>query len=223
MSRIGRFSLVVFDCDGTLVDSQHAIVAAMARAFAEHDLAQPPAAAVRRIIGLNLDEAMAALAPEIDDARHHSLAEAYKAEFFRQRQSGEFTDPLYPGAMEAILALAETGAMLGVATGKSQRGLRAVLDRHGLRARFATLQTADDAPGKPHPGMLLNAMAEAGACPEETVMIGDTTFDMTMARAANVAAVGVAWGYHEAQELDDAGAAAMVGEFGQLLPTLARL
>ena len=222
MSRIGRFSLVVFDCDGTLVDSQHAIVAAMARAFAEHDLAQPPAAAVRRIIGLNLDEAMAALAPEIDDARHHSLAEAYKAEFFRQRQSGEFTDPLYPGAME-ILALAETGAMLGVATGKSQRGLRAVLDRHGLRARFATLQTADDAPGKPNPGMLLNAMAEAGACPEETVMIGDTTFDMTMARAANVAAVGVAWGYHEAQELDDAGAAAMVGEFGQLLPTLARL
>ena len=92
MSRIGRFSLVVFDCDGTLVDSQHAIAAAMARAFAEHDLAAPPAAAVRRIIGLNLDEAMAALAPEIDATRHLSLAEAYKAEFFRQRQCGEFSE-----------------------------------------------------------------------------------------------------------------------------------
>jgi len=220
MSRIGRFELVVFDCDGTLVDSQHAITAAMARAFRDHDLAPPAQAAVRRIIGLNLEEAMAVLAPDED---HASLAEAYKAEFRRQREGGGIFDPLFPGAMDAILAIAGTGARLGVATGKSQRGLRAVLDQHRLRERFVTLQTADDAPGKPHPGMLLNAMAEAGAAPEATIMIGDTTFDMLMARAAKVAALGVAWGYHPAEELSDAGAAAVVADYAGLVPALATL
>lgn len=223
MSRIGRFELVVFDCDGTLVDSQHAIVAAMARAFADHAFQAPEPAAVRRIIGLNLEEAMAALAPDKDERDQASLAEAYKAEFRRQREGGGIFDPLFPGALDAILAIADTGARLGVATGKSQRGLRAVLDQHGLRNRFVTLQTADDAPGKPHPGMLLNAMAEAGARPEDTVMIGDTSFDMAMARAAKTTALGVAWGYHPPEELTEAGAVAVVDDYRALTEALAKL
>jgi len=211
--------LIVFDCDGTLVDSQFMITASMAEAFAAHGLAPPGPGLVRRVVGLSLPEAVHRLAPTADDGLVAAIAETYKRAFRRLREAGA-QEPLYPGTRAVIEALAATGYLLGVATGKSRRGLRAVLGHHDLDPYFVTLQTAEDAPGKPHPAMLRQAMAEAGVEPDRTVMVGDTSFDMAMAAAAQVLALGVAWGYHEEHELLDHGAAAIVERFSDL-PRLA--
>lgn len=196
--------LAVFDCDGTLVDSQANICRAMEDAFALSALEPPTREATRRIVGLSLVEAMGVLAPGAD---HHRLAHDYKAAFRHLRSTDALDDePLFDGVAEAIEVLVAAGWTLGVATGKSDRGLAHVLARHGLADRFATLQTADRHASKPDPSMLLTAMAEAGALPHMTAMIGDTSFDMAMGRAAGARAVGVAWGYHSVGELVDAGA-----------------
>jgi len=172
---------------------------------------------IRRIVGLSLVPAMARLLPEADDAFHARLAEDYKAAFFRLRSAGLAEEPLYDGIVEAIRTLDGAGWLLGVATGKSDRGLDHVLALHGLKHHFVTLQTADRHPSKPHPAMIAAAMAEAGACPETTAMIGDTSFDMAMAAAAGAHGVGVAWGYHDREELTAAGAC-MVVEHASALP-----
>jgi phosphoglycolate phosphatase len=198
--------LAVFDCDGTLVDSQATICLAMERGFAACGLAGPGNAATRGIIGLSLVEAMAALHPAGTAAQHAVLADEYKKAFFDLRAAGLAEEPLYDGIAEAIADLDARGWRLGVATGKSDRGLKHILDHHGLHPRFVTLQTADRHPSKPHPSMLELAMAEAGATPQTTAMIGDTSYDMIMAKAAGCAAIGVAWGYHNGDELRDGGA-----------------
>lgn len=208
--------LAVFDCDGTLVDSGSSIVAAMQGAFVAHGLAGPEAVAVRRVVGLPLKEAIARLIPGADDAFHDKLAAGYKEVFVGLRRRGLVLDPLYPGTLEAIEALIASGWMLGIATGKSRRGLLETLERHGIRERFVTLQTSDIGPGKPHPDMLLRAMAESGAAAAAAVMIGDTTFDIEMASRAGVMAIGVSWGYHGGEELLAAGAGALVDDFGDL-------
>jgi phosphoglycolate phosphatase len=200
----GRFSLVVFDCDGTLVDSQHAILACMRDAFTAHGCAAPENAAIRGVIGLSLDEAVARLAAAGDPAE--KVVEAYRHAFFALRSRPDFHEPLFPGVATALEALDSAGCLLGIATGKARRGLLATLERHGLLNRFVTLQTADSNPGKPHPAMLLRAMAETGADPDRTVLVGDTSYDMEMARRAGARAVGVAWGYHDRRELEAAGA-----------------
>jgi phosphoglycolate phosphatase len=210
--------LALFDCDGTLVDSQANICRAVEEAFAVHRLDAPGHAAIRRIVGLSLVEAMAALLPEEEDAFHRLLADTYKAIFFKLRAGGALADePLFEGIAEAIDLLEAQGWLFGVATGKSDRGLQHILERHGLSARFVTLQTADRHPSKPHPSMIEAAIAEAGAAPETTVMIGDTRYDIEMARAANARAVGVAWGYHAREELTAAGAHA-IAETAHALP-----
>jgi phosphoglycolate phosphatase len=198
--------LAIFDCDGTLVDSQASICGAMEHCFAAAGLPAPTPERTRRVVGLSLPQAMAALLPEETPARHHALAEAYKASFQRMRLERDVHEPLYEGIADLLDALETDGWLLGVATGKSDRGLRLLLERHGLAGRFVTLQTADRHPSKPHPSMIEAALAETGADPELSMMIGDTSFDMAMAKAAGVHAVGVAWGYHEAEELRDAGA-----------------
>ena len=202
--------LAVFDCDGTLVDSQAAICRAMDECFSCHGLTPPDRAATRRIVGLSLPEAMRVLVPEGEAELHDALTETYKRAFHRHRAEGLVEEPLFDGLADALAALEATGWLLGVATGKSDRGLRLCLERHGLHARFVTLQTADRHPSKPHPAMLHAAMAEAGAAPETTVMIGDTSFDMMMARTGGVHALGVGWGYHAPDELRAAGAADVV-------------
>jgi phosphoglycolate phosphatase len=198
--------LAIFDCDGTLVDSQASICAAMDDCFAGAGLAPPTAERTRRVVGLSLPQAMAALLPEEAPARHLALAEAYKVSFQRLRRERDVHEPLYDGATDLLDALEADGWLLGIATGKSDRGLRLVLERHGLARRFVTLQTADRHPSKPHPSMIEQALAETGADPELSMMIGDTSYDMAMAQAAGVRAVGAAWGYHEAEELSAAGA-----------------
>lgn len=205
---MGRHSsgLVVFDCDGTLVDSQHGIVAAMQAASGAHGLPSPDVPSVRHVVGLSLDEAIQRLFPSAHPDQWHGVAESYKAAFARLRKEENFDEPLYPGIREAVALLDERGYLLGVATGKSMRGLTATLHRHGLSDTFITLQTADRGPGKPHPDMLYRAIAEAGVSAAETVMVGDTTFDMAMGRNAGTAAIGVAWGYHSVDDLIAAGA-----------------
>lgn len=216
--------LVIFDCDGTIVDSQHSIVAAMEAAFAEAGLAAPARADIVGVVGLSLVPAVAMLAPELPRGAHIDLAERYKLAFQDIRRREAEHEPLYPGARETITALSRRAdVVLGVATGKSLRGLNAVLAREGLADCFATLQTADTHPSKPHPSMIHEAMSHAGVDAADTVMIGDTTFDMEMARHARVAAIGVAWGYHPVAALSESGADVVIDEYRQLEPALARL
>lgn len=208
--------LVVFDCDGTLVDSQGNIVRAMTDCFRNHGLADPCPRATRRVVGLSLVEAMQALLPDAEHDLHRSLAEDYKNAFQRLRGHGLVEEPLFDGTREVIAALDSAGWLMGVATGKSDRGLKLCLDHHGLTHHFVTLQTADRHPSKPHPAMLNAAITEAGAAPASTLMIGDTAYDMEMAVAAGAVPVGVAWGYHEADELRAAGAAVVLDHFNDL-------
>ena len=213
--------LIIFDCDGTLVDSQHMIVAAMHAAFGAHDLPVPARERLLSIVGLSLHQAFHVLGNGEAAFPVASLVEGYKAAFFDLRQTGEHLEPLFPGAREAVEALdRRADIVLGIATGKSQRGVRAVLGRHGLIDCFRTIQTADDAPSKPDPGMVLAAMQEVDVAPANTVVIGDTSYDMAMAQAAGAAGIGVAWGYHPADALHAAGARAVIGDFAELMPAL---
>lgn len=208
--------LVVFDCDGTLVDSQHSICTAMARAFEEAKLVAPDRLAILSVVGLSLPHAMARLLPDAEADFHDHLSERYKLAFQAMRRENAVSEPLYPGIADLVHDLDRAGWLLGVATGKSDRGLALCLTHHGLIDRFVTLQTADRHPSKPHPSMLLTAMAEAGAAPDTTVMIGDTSFDMDMGMAAGVRSIGVAWGYHAPDELIAAGAQAVAMDSAQL-------
>jgi phosphoglycolate phosphatase len=215
--------LVVFDCDGTLVDAQAGIIQGVVEAFATAGLAAPAHETIRRGVGLSLEAAMARLAPEADPDLVLRLADLYRDAFVTLRQHPDYVEPLYVGAREALDLLGGHGAVLGVATGKGRRGLRHSLERHGLLDRFTVLQTADDAAGKPAPDMLYNAMAATGIGRARTLMVGDTTFDMLMAKAARVASVGVAWGYHAPDELTAAGAGRVLDCFAQLVPHAAEL
>lgn len=214
--------LAIFDCDGTLVDSQANIIAAMGEAFGANGLTPPAETATRRVVGLSLLEAMRQLLPGVEGKFHAQLAADYRLAFQRLRGSGAMqAEPLYPGIAEGLAALSEGGWLLGVATGKSDRGLAMALEHHGIAGHFVTLQTADRHPSKPDPAMLHAAMAEAGAAAADTVMIGDTHFDIEMAVAAGVLPIGVDWGYHHPDELRAAGAAHVVGSVAALLAVLA--
>jgi phosphoglycolate phosphatase len=215
--------LVVFDCDGTLVDSQHIICSAMISAFSTAGLVPPDPLKIRRVVGLSLVEAVAALIPDSGEDMHIQVADFYKTAFRGLVEREQANEPLYPGVLEALQSLADAGYVMGVATGKGRRGLLRVLERHDLGDYFITLQTADDAPGKPHPQMVLQAMAEAGSRPEDTIVVGDTSFDMAMARAAKTAAVGVSWGYHERGELLAHGAKEVIGSYHELFPLVTRM
>lgn len=216
--------LAVFDCDGTLVDSQANIIAAMHHAFDRQRMTPPAAQAIRRIVGLSLVEGMQMLLPDADDELHRHLAEDFKNAFHRMRgQGGLLAEPLYPGIAECLEELRSRGWLLGVATGKSDRGLRLLLEHHALSGHFISLQTADRHPSKPHPSMLHAAIREAGARVETSAMIGDTYFDMEMAVNAKVRPIGVDWGYHAADELTQAGAVTVVAETQALLAALEQL
>lgn len=212
--------LILFDCDGTLIDSQRMICAAMQQAYQAHGLSLPPRQQVLAIVGLSLDEAFRRLA--CGEAHPvESLVAQYKAAFGALRRGGDYDEELFPGAREAIEQLAaRPDTVLGIASGKSQRGVRAALERHGLYTHFRTIQTADDAPSKPHPAMVEQAMRALGAGADDAVVVGDTVFDIEMARAAGACAIGVGWGYHPAAALRDAGALTVIDDFGALLPAL---
>lgn len=206
--------LVIFDCDGTLVDSQHVIVAAMTRAFESCDLPAPGAERIRSIIGLSMMESMERLHPGVDTVLAAALIAGYRDAWFELNHGPEL---MFDGAEEAVRALAaRDDVLLGIATGKSQRGVRRLLEEKDLTHCFVTIQTADDAPSKPHPGMIVRALDETGVEHDAACMIGDTSFDMEMAASAGVHPVGVRWGYHPEDELWRAGARHMASDFAEL-------
>jgi phosphoglycolate phosphatase len=212
--------LAIFDCDGTLVDSGATIFRALSAAFAQHGLELPPPEVSRRVIGLSLTEAMAALLPDAPAEQHAELAEDYKRAFWALRAAGEVEEPLFDGVLELLDALEHDGWLLAVATGKSDRGLRHCLESHDIDARFVSLQTADRHPSKPHPSMVSQAIADAGAAPGTSVVVGDTSFDMAMAVNAGASGIGAGWGYHDAEELLHAGAVAVAERPLQVLDVI---
>jgi phosphoglycolate phosphatase len=201
--------LAIFDCDGTLVDSGANIYAALRTSLEGNGLDVPPPEVCRRVIGLSLVEAIATLLPELPPEQHVHLAEDYKRAFMAMRTAGDIHEPLFEGVLDLLDALEHDGWLLAVATGKSDRGLKHCLDLHNIHARFVSLQTADRHPSKPHPSMVEQAIADAGAAPSTTFVVGDTSFDMGMALNAGAAGIGAGWGYHDAHELIDAGAVAV--------------
>ncbi|WBU57632.1 HAD-IA family hydrolase [Paracoccus sediminicola] len=206
--------LVVFDVDGTLVDSQALIVGAMEMAFLGAGLEPLDRSRVLSIVGLSLPVAVERLAPDAPASQQEAIVEGYRDAFRTRRIRSEA--PLYDGALPCLDRLAaRDDLLLGVATGKSRRGLDAMLKHHDLGGHFVTLQTADTHPSKPHPQMLLTACAEAGVEPGAALMIGDTEFDIAMAQQAGCAAIGVGWGYHPAATLREMGAE-VAGDFAAL-------
>jgi phosphoglycolate phosphatase len=211
--------LVIFDVDGTLVDSQALIVAAQREAFAACGLVAPTRERSLSIVGLSLREAFTALVGPLGPVEE--LAEAYRQAFGRLRADPACEEPLFPGIEGMIRRLAaEPDILLGIATGKSRKGVAHLVDRHGWDRVFTTIQTADDSPSKPDPGMLLAALAETGLGPADAVMIGDTTFDMLMARAAGIRPIGVSWGYHPVPALWEAGAETVIDDVEHLAPLI---
>lgn len=206
--------LAIFDCDGTMVDSGATIRAALEQTFEAHGIECPPLEVTKKVIGLSLMESMAVLVPGGD---HAAITQSYKDAFFAMRGAGRVEEPLFDGIVELLDALERDGWLLGVATGKSDRGLRHCLESHGLGDRFVTLQTADRHPSKPHPAMALAAMAEAGAEPAQTIFVGDTGWDMGCALGAGVGAIGAGWGYHDVDELSADGAHGVAMVPGEVL------
>jgi phosphoglycolate phosphatase len=208
--------LAIFDCDGTLVDSQADICSAMDTAFDAHGLTAPDRQRTRRVVGLSLHEAMRQLHPLGGHDDHAVLAELYKEAFRERRRMGVVAEPLYDGIADLVRDLDKAGWLLGVATGKSDRGLVHCLETHGLKGHFVTLQTADRHPSKPHPSMVDAALEATGAARGDTAMIGDTAYDMEMARNAGVRAFGVSWGYHDTPDLFESGAEAVAHTIAEL-------
>lgn len=215
--------LVVFDVDGTLVDSQNHIVSGMEAAFSQVGLTMPTRQQVLSIVGLSLPQAFAALAPEASQNQNRQLVEAYKASYVRLRSAdAAASSPLYPGARDALERLrGDDHLLLGVATGKSRRGLDILLDAHGLTGFFDNEQVADHHPSKPHPSMLLASTSQLGVDITKSIMVGDTEYDMQMAGAAGVQALGVSWGYHPVERLG--AAQAVIDDFAALDGAVAKL
>jgi phosphoglycolate phosphatase len=207
----------MFDMDGTLIDTQALIAEHMATTFAEAALPVPTPGQVRRIIGLSLPNAMLQLLGSQDVDLAEQLAERYRAHYRASLVSAEGREGLFPGAREALDALRmQSGTVLGIATGKGLHGVHRLTQMHGIAEHFATLQTPDHNPSKPHPGMMLRAMGEIGAERHQTVIIGDTTFDMEMGKSAGTKTIGVTWGYHHAEELRGAGADVLIDDYSEL-------
>ena len=216
--------LIIFDCDGTLVDSQNAIFGAMQHAFGGLGLEAPTRPQVLGVVGLSLPEAFKGLAPDLEQSVRDELAHRYKGAFPATPLADLERDPLFPGAKAVVERLGQRrDVILGIATGKSLRGVKRLFEQEGWHDLFATIQTADNHPSKPHPSMVLTAMAETGIAPRRTVMVGDTSFDVAMGRNAGVTSVGVGWGYHAVDELMDAGAHGIVDSFDALEAAIDRL
>ena len=214
--------LVVFDLDGTLINSEALIIETVRESFASIGQAIPTDDAIRSISGITARDAMGILAPGSAEDRIDVILNAYRSTY--QQKAGLAREPMFEGALDALDRLqADPETILAVATGKGLTGVARILDNHRITAHFTTLQTPDHNPSKPHPGMLLSAMEETGAAPHQTVMVGDTVFDMELARAAKVRSIGVSWGYHDAAELLKAGAGTLIHDYSELDAAIERV
>lgn len=208
--------LVVFDCDGTLVDSQHIIIESMGVAFEQNSLPRPSDDSIRRIVGLSLVDAVQSITKSEDEFLIRNIVSSYRKAFSECRRRQRVPESLFPDIVETLVEIREAGHLLGIATGKSRKGLINTLDSHGILDYFITLQTADDGPGKPNPQMLYRAMKETGFKKCNTIFIGDTIFDIEMANNADIKGYGVSWGYHDQEELIAAGAYLVISDIKEL-------
>ena len=214
---------VLFDCDGTIADSAGLICSIMERAFSRYDITPPTPAATRAIIGLSLETAVHTLRPSLDEAMVVQVAEGYRIEYRAERARPDFTEALFPGMAELVRDLARRDEVfVGMVTGKSRRGVASLTADHGISDCFHAVRTADDCPSKPHPAMVLECCGEFGIQPDQAVVVGDTTFDMEMAKAAGALAVGVTWGSHSADLMRRAGADEIVTDVAALIGSLER-
>lgn len=207
-----RYELIVFDWDGTLMDSAGAIVRAIQASARDLGLPEPPEARARHVIGLGLQEALSYAVPELDPSAWPDMVERYRHHYL----SADAQLELFPGTFELVEMLAGSGRALGVATGKSRKGLERALLHSGLGRFFHATRCADECFSKPHPQMLEEVMVECGVFPERTLMIGDTTHDLLMARNAGVDAVAVDFGAHPRDVLVEAGPREVLGSTAAL-------
>lgn len=212
--------LAIWDMDGTIVDSREVIQTAMCRAFEACGLPEPAYDKTRHVVGLGLEEACRTLAPDYHDIP--GLTEQYRQAFVARRAEADFQEPLYEGAVETLARLANEGWLIGMATGKSHRGIRALFEMHSLEPYFDTIWCADDGPGKPHPFMIEQAMGALGCEPHQSLIIGDAVHDMAMGRNAGVHTLGVSWGFGHPHELEAAGAREVHHDFSSLNCSLDR-
>jgi phosphoglycolate phosphatase len=207
--------LVVFDFDGTLVDSRKLIIEAHRVVFDEFGLTRPSEDESLSLIGISLELVLSRLAGA--DAPIEKMVAAYQRWLPLLRADNAYAEVPFDGAADLLTALAERkGVVLGLATGHVSHAVVPALERFGWRSHFRTIQTADKAPSKPHPGMLLQALGEANVDAQDAIMVGDTAFDMDMAQAAGVRGVAVTWGYHRADRLRDTGASRIVNDVSEL-------
>jgi phosphoglycolate phosphatase len=212
------YRLLVFDWDGTLADSEQRIVAAAQSAIETLDLPARSHEQVRTIIGLAMGEACQMLFPDMAKAQTHRFIACYRENYLCH---GGHAVALFPGAKGVLRGLAEQRYRLAVATGKGRRGLDRDITSHGLDALFSTTRCADDAPSKPHPKMLMDIMDELDVPGAETLMIGDTAYDMEMARNAGAAYVAVGSGVHDRQRLLECNPLALLDSVADLPAWLA--
>lgn len=209
--------LILFDCDGTLVDSVDVIHQCMVNAFRDFDHPEPGIDLTRSIIGLSLDHAIARMLSRNIDDHIRAMTARYKEHFVAYRSKGGPMEPLYDGIRPLLDELKQdSDVILGVVTGKSRRGLNAILEHHALNDHFVTTRTADDCPSKPHPAMVLECCGETGIDPADTLVIGDAVFDITLAQNAGAQSIGVSWGYGPVDQLEKAGAGRIAGNVTEL-------
>lgn len=214
MSR--RYDLLVFDWDGTLADSEALIVGTMQSAIADLRLPARTDTQIRELIGLGLNEALAQLYPEFELPELLQLLERYRARWIGGGEPREA--PLFAGALDALRALHGNGYRIAIATGKSRRGLDRSLQHHAdLRALLSSSRCADETQSKPHPQMLLELLDEEGVGPERALMVGDTDYDLLMARDARMEAVAVACGVHPLERLQRAAPRHILPDVGRLV------
>lgn len=214
--------LIVFDCDGTLVDSQQTIITATEAALGAHDFVAPPRRDILYAVGLPVDVALRRHAPDASDDQIVNMLDIYRETYQQLVQQDDRGQVMFDGMRDLIVELGGMDdTLMGIITMKSRRGLNRVVDAYDIRQYFQVLKSADDGPGKPAPDLMLHALAETGAAASETVMVGDTGFDIMMAKAAGTHAIGVGWGYQTIDELEDAGADAIAEDTTALRDQLA--
>jgi len=211
-ARTPRFRFIVFDWDGTLADSASLIAASIQAACRDIGEPVPDEATARYVIGLGLADMLRHIAPGLVPVRQRELTERYRHHFL----AADGSIPLFEGVHEMLGELEADGRLLGIATGKSRVGLKRAFSQQGIGHRFVATRCADEGFPKPHPEMLLELMARVGAEPQETVMIGDTTHDIELARNAGVAAIAVTYGAHPSSGLAPLGPLALVDSVADL-------
>lgn len=207
-----QFDLIVFDWDGTLMDSTALIVQSIQAACADLGLSIPRREQAAHVIGLSLHAAMSEVAPELDELGCQRLADRYRYHYLAK----DHEPVLFDGALSLLEWLSAEGYLLAIATGKARRGLSRVLDYTGIGPLFDASRCADESFSKPHPAMLLELMDELATQPERTLMIGDTTHDILMASNAGVSAVALSYGAHGVEELTSAAPLALVHSMNEL-------